>query len=202
MSDYGFKAPSNLGVPERTPVNNQVHRRWDTFAEEEAKLHMQGFTDADKPLNEFPQLTAQQLTTLPNDQYTALHATYLEWFRYTAEIFAKLKANILQLDNEMEDIELTIKRDMKGGRDKKPTADDLEIAVGTTPRYVELKQLKQRAEQAKILLETRVDYLERSLRVISRQVELRKIDAGQGMVNNGMPARGRGNFPTIRGPGQ
>lgn len=213
MTDEGLKLPSNLGAPERTPVNRKIHDRWTTFAEVEKELQEKGFTDAPRPVvleqgEGFPNLTTQQLTDTPNKEYTALHATYLEWFRYTAEEFARLRALMLQTKNEMEDIELETKRDLRAQPGKKSTTEEIDIAVGLHTRYRDLKVLLQRAEQAKLLLETKVDYLERSLRVISRQVELRKIDAGQGGVNDNMPGRGRvggwngqGSYPPIRTPG-
>jgi hypothetical protein len=205
MNDAGLKLPTNLGAPERTPVNKKIRERWDTFDEVEAELQAKGFTDCPRPNSEFPNLTPKELVETPNKEYTALHGTYLEWFRYTAEDFSRLRARILQVKNEMEDIELDIKRDMRSQPGtKKPTEEELNIAVGLHTRYRELKVLLQRADQAKMLLETKVDYLERSLRVISRQVELRKIDAGQGGVNDHMPGRGGhpyGKFPAVRGPG-
>lgn len=206
MTEVGLRLPPNLGAPERTPVNKNIHARWDTFEGVEAELRQKGFTDCPRPDTEFPNLTAKQLTETPNKEYTALHALYLEWFRYTAEEFAKLRALVLQVKNEMEDISLDLKHHMKNQPGKKPTEEEINIAIGIHNRYRELKQLQQRAEQAKLIMETKVDYLERSLRVISRQVELRKIDAGQGGVNDNMPGRGGrtpygGGFPSIRSPG-
>ena len=94
---------------------------------------------------------------------------------------------------------------MKNTPGKKPTDAEIDLAVEMHGRYRELAQLLQRGEQAKMIMDTKVDYLERSLRVISRQVELRKIDAGQGEVNHGMSNRGRapygGGFPPLRSPG-
>lgn len=218
MADDGLRLPANLGAPERTPVNNKIHARWDTYMEVEEGLagggvmlltHIPGgFTDSEKPAGGFPSLTPKQLTDTPNKDYTALHGEYLEWFRYTAETYAKIRAQVLQVKNEMEDIELDTKREMRNQPGKKPTEEEINIAVGLHSRYRSLKQLQQKAEQTKILLEVRVDYLERSLRVISRQVELRKIDANQGGVNSGMPMRngppmmgGQHGFQPIRSPG-
>lgn len=208
MTDVGLKLPTTLGAPERTPVNKKTHDRWNTFEGVDAELKGKGFTDCPRPDSEFPNLTSTQLTETPNKEYTALHALYLEWFRYSAEEFSRLRALMLQTKNEMEDIELETKRELRTQPGKKPSEEEINIAVGLHTRYRDLKQLLQRAEQAKLLLETKVDYLERSLRVISRQVELRKIDAGQGSVNDHMPGRGRepyngrgGGFAPIRGPG-
>lgn len=203
----GLTMPKNLGVPERTPVNRKIHARWDTFEEVDASLKAKGFADCHQPVTLFPNLTAEQLTQTPNREYTALHAVYLEWYRYTAEEFARLRALALQIKNEMDDIQYEIKKELRNRPGKRPSEDDIAVAIGTHGPYKELKQLQQRAEQAKELLGTKVDYLERSLRVISRQVELRKIDAGQGGVNDHMPSRGRGpygtgGFPPVRGPGE
>lgn len=202
MTDEGLKLPNTLGAPERTPVNKKTHDRWSTFDDVDAELQAKGFIDCPRPDNQLPNLTAKQLTETPNKEYTALHATYLEWFRYTAEDFSRLRALMLQTKNEMEDIELETKRELRTQPGKKPTEEEIDIAVGLHSRYRELKVLLQRAEQAKLMMDTKVDYLERSLRVISRQIELRKIDAGQGGVNDNMPGRGRAPFyPSIRTPG-
>lgn len=205
MTDAGLKLPNSLGAPERTPVNKRIHERWDTFSEVTLELQQRGFVDCPKPETEFPNLTAKQLTETPNKEYTALHANYLDWFRYIAEAFSNIRALHLQVKNEMEDISLDLRNQMRSRPGKKPTAEELDLAIGTHARYRELKQLAQRAEQGKMLLETRVDYLERSMRVISRQVELRKIDAGQEGVNNGMPSRNTrqyaAGYPAVRSPG-
>ena len=206
MTEAGLTLPTNLGAPERTPVNKKIHARWDTFDEVDSDLKMKGFTDCPRPPTPFPNLTRKQLTDTPNREYTELHGEYLEWFRYTAEEFSRIKALVLQTKNEMDDLALDLKREMKGVPGKKPTEEEISTSIGLHPRYRELRQLLQKAEQAKMLMDTKVDYLERSLRVISRQVELRKIDAGQGEVNHGMPSRGRGpfgagGFPSVRGPG-
>lgn len=211
MSDQGLTLPASLGAPERTPVNKKTHDRWSTYEEVDAELKAKGFNDCPRPDvldagNSFPNLTAVELTSTPNKEYTALHGRYLEWFRYTSEEFSKFRALMLQTRNEMEDIELETKRELRSQPGKKPTEEEISIAVGLHSRYRDLKVLLQRAEQAKLLLETKVDYLERSLRVISRQVELRKIDAGQGSVNDNMPGRGRlggfsgPTFPSVRTP--
>lgn len=214
MTDEGLKLPNTLGAPERTPVNKKIHDHWQTFNEVEQELKAKGFIDAPRPDileqgSSFPSLTTAQLTQTPNKEYTALHATYLEWFRYTAEEYARLRALLLETRNEMEDIELGLKRELRNQPGKKPSAEEIDIAVGLHGRYRDLKVLLQRAEQAKLLMETKVDYLERSLRVISRQVELRKIDAGQGGVQDNMPGRGGrtngwggpSSYPSVRTPG-
>lgn len=204
LNPHAVLAATRTSVPERTPSNKRIHATWDTFKEEQDLLIMKGFIDSTRPESEFPNLTGTQLTSTANKDYTALHAVYLEWFRYTSEEFTKLRALVLQNKNEMEDIALEIKRDMRAQPGKKTTEEEINIAIGLHTRYRDLKILQQRAEQAKMLLETKVEYLERSLRVISRQVELRKIDAGQGGVQDNMPGRGRsfsGNYPPVRGPG-
>lgn len=205
MAEVGLTLPKNLGAPERTPVNKKIHARWETFDEVDLELKTEGFTDADRPPTPMPNLTRNQLTDLPNKEYTELHGEYLEWFRYAAEKFTKIKALVLQVKNEMKDIASEIRSEMKNQPGKKPPDAEVDLAIEMHSRYRELAQLLQRSEQAKMVMDTKVDYLERSLRVISRQVELRKIDAGQGEVNHGLPNRGRApygsGFPAIRSPG-
>jgi hypothetical protein len=205
MTDIGLTLPNNLGAPERTPVNKKIHARWDTFEEVDLDLKSKGFIDATRPPTPLPNLTREQLTNLPNKEYTELHGEYLEWFRYTAEEFSRIRSLVLQVKNEMKDIASEIRSEMKNAPGKKPPDAEIDLAIEMHSRYRELAQLLQRGEQAKMIMETKVDYLERSLRVISRQVELRKIDAGQGEVQHGLPNRGRppygGNFPSVRGPG-
>jgi predicted nucleotidyltransferase len=206
MTDAGLTLPKTLGAPERTPVNKKIHARWETFQDVDLDLKTKGFTDADRPPTPMPNLTRKQLTDLPNKEYTELHGEYLEWFRYAAEEFTRIKALVLQVKNEMKDIASELRSEMKNQPGKKPTDADIDLAIEMHSRYRELAQLLQRGEQAKMIMETKVDYLERSLRVISRQVELRKIDAGQGEVQHGMPNRGRppyggGGYPPVRSPG-
>lgn len=191
----GLKLPINIGAPNRTPVNRQIHTHWDTMGDIEAQVAALGFTDVTKPsTGAFPNLVAEDLTTNDSKQYTDRYVEFLAWWRYASEQVATLKAGALQIENEMEDIELEVKKEMKGtpgtGRGGTHTKDDLELAVGTHARFRELKLLLQRATQAKMLMETRLEYLERSLRLISRQVEIRRLDIEQGKTEHNMPGRG------------
>ena len=63
------------------------------------------------------------------------------------------------------------------------------------PEYLEVTHELQKYQQAKIYFDARVESLERSLRVISRQVEIRKLDVEQQRTGAGMPGRGRFEVP-------
>ena len=204
MNDHegSLKLPNSLGAPiTRTPVTRQIHEKWDTYDEIDESLQGRGFEEGRRPGGEFPNLTSEDLTSIDSKQYTSRYVEFLSWWRYAGETLATIKAQMLQIENEMSEIETETKKDMRNlaeSKTKKPTADEVTTAVESQPRYKDLKLLKQRAEQSRLLMDTRLEYLERSLRLISRQVEIRRLDLEQGKVEHNMPMRGQSHLGGFR----
>ena len=75
-----------------------------------------------------------------------------------------------------------------GGKAAKMTGDQMKDEILLDPRYSYLNHRRQEMTQYKVMLAAYTDSIERGLKVISRQVEIRKIELEQNRVN--IPNRG------------
>ena len=73
----------------------------------------------------------------------------------------------------------------------KMTKEDREDMVSGDPDYHELRLMSQELEQTKIMLTSHEENIGRSLRVISRQVEIRKAEIEQSRMEGTLPGRGK-----------
>jgi hypothetical protein len=191
----GLRAPRVSGVGEKE--GQDIHNRWQTY--QEVKKYIEndlGFAPAAEPEFPCPQLTTDKLTTPDSKSYTETYAELLAWWQYASEKLAHVKAELLEVEDEMDDITvITRKRIRKEDKNKKKdqrlSLADISDTIESDIRFIELKQRKQTLAQFKEILGTRTVSIERSLKVISRQVEIRKLDFDQSQVASGMPGRGR-----------
>lgn len=188
----GLQVPPNIGVSES--AQREIHKTWDTIGDVEADLAMSGFMPMQTPEFECPQVTEAALTTENSQEYTQTYARQLAWFNYSSQVLARVTAHLLQYENEMDTIEARIHVDRraraKAAGEKPPSGDTLKQEVLMDPRHDELRRQAQVLKQKKIELQAFVDGIERGLKVISRQVEIRKMEIEQGRVN--IPGRGYG----------
>lgn len=192
-STGGLSLPANVGVGQAEQA--RTHHIWDTSAEVAEHLKAQGFFPMDAPQFELPTITEEVLTTADNNSYTTTYAQQLAWFNYASQTLARAKVEVLQTKNEMDMIESKMR---KGFKDQikskvieKMSEREIQDEINLDNRYAELKLYGQKMEQYKILVETFAEGIERGLKVISRQVEIRKMEVEQSRVN--IP--GRGNMP-------
>lgn len=189
----GLKLPRSTGVSEQT--KQEARSKWDTIGEVEDELASQGFTELDRPPFQIPSVTAEQLTTVINKDYTTLYAQHLRWVNYTSPILAKVKARLLGVRNEMTDIETYTRKELRRKNRELPKEErfnekDIDDEIWSDPRYNELKQIAQRLEQKKIELDSYLETMDNNMKVISRQVEIRKLEMEGDRRENGMPGRG------------
>lgn len=189
----GLKLPTNMGVGATT--ESQVHSMWNTLDEVEEQLAAEGFSRVGQPNFGCPQITEEALTTADNKSYTTTYAQQLAWFNYSSQTLARASAELLQVKNEMDVIDARMRKIFRermqtGGKDAKMSAKDIEGEILLDARYSYLMHRQQQLTQYKIELGTYAEGIERGLKVISRQVEIRKMEMEQTRVN--IPGRGFG----------
>lgn len=189
----GLALPSNLGIGEAESQN--VHQEWTSLDEQEQKLAAEGFSPMDTPTFMCPQITEDILTTADHKLYTTVYAQQLAWFNYASQNLSRAIAEILQVTNEMDVIEAKMRRGFRekmkiGGKEAKMTSEEMKDEILLNPRYTYLKLHHQQLSQYKIELSAYCEGIERGLKVISRQVEIRKMEMEQSRVN--IPNRGYG----------
>lgn len=191
----GLRLPSSLGVG--ASVQREVHEQWTTLPSIQEELGGHGFTPLPAPTFAYPgTVSPEQLTNQNNTLYSTLYAEHLAWYNYTAEIVALIRATLVELENEMDDIASRIRRDEREKnkrqtvRDNRLSGDDIRDLILQEPRYRSLLQDKQRYDQKKLLMEAKLDAMDRNLRVLSRQVEIRKTELERTQTGSNMPGRG------------
>lgn len=186
-----------LGIGEQEAQT--IQQTWNTaeFVEEH-DIENYGLRDYSQPKYVCPELTEEMLTTEDSRSYTEVYARLLGWFNYTSGLLAKTQARVMQYSNMQGILEAQTRkrqRELARATGTKITAEELNDLLLTNPEYQEITLQLQRYKQAKVYLDAKVDSLERSLRVISRQVEIKKLDFEQTRNASNMP--NRGEYPTV-----
>lgn len=190
-------APRNIGLGES--ANVELRRQWDTLTDVETELLREGFTPMAKPLCGMPTVTEEMLTTPNSQAYTQMYAEQYSWFSYSSYLLALVTASLLQVRNRLDYVESLQRRQLRDESKlskEKVNAADLDMLIKQHPEYKELKIEEQRFTQRKGMLSTYVESLESGMRIISRQVEIRKIDFEGTRNEANMPGR----RPAIRTP--
>jgi len=186
----GLSIPASLGM---SPGEEKAAtHRWSTLEHVVDSLNSWGFGDATQPSVECPAITPELLLTPDIQQHTVVFAGQLRWHNYAVTLDARIRGEMLQIKNEMEDIEAETRKRLRKenegrGRGEKLTELGINDEVQTTPRYRELKIRLQELQQMKYELDARITELEQNLKVVSRQIELRKEEAQSGDREQNMP---------------
>lgn len=171
----------------------QARNAWATMDRVKERLKKKGITLAENPPPfSMPEVTTTLVDT-DNHQYLKTNAQYLAWLNFVLPYLALARGVILEAQNEKTNIAALYRRSARAKStatgSKKPPEGELEDAITLDPRYVELTQIEQEMIQEKYLLEAKVEELERTLRVISRHLEAKKIDMEENKVGAGLPRR-------------
>lgn len=187
----GLVIPDLIGLTD-TELD-EIARQHDTFDEVETELTKWGFSPMEKPRYQCPELTPEVLATVNMTQYSSTYTQFNAWYGYAHNTLARLKAVRLGIEREMN----TIGRGMRMAMHKqkaagtKLTKEYLEDLVESNPRYSQLALEEQKLDQQVMLVESQVNSLERDLRLISRQVELLRMEHDNGRIDSNMNNRGR-----------
>lgn len=195
-----LRLPSNLGIGNEQ--KSAIALRWDTFTQVMEAVEKIGLHARTLPEYEIPEVDALVLTAPDSFQYTELHTKLLSWWQPMAEMTAQIKAGVLQMENMLEEVEAATRDALREESKQLPkqeryTAECLKDKVVLNPEVARVKRSLQVVQQRKLIFEARLEALERALKLVSRQIELRKLDFEGSRVNSNMPGRGR--YPTFGG---
>lgn len=174
---------------------------FDTMDEVEKQLAKWGFSlNTTPPPFPVPEVSATQLTTDFNKDYTTMYANQLAWLNYTSPLLAHVKATLIELEHALQDITVKMRKELRRKNQELDRTDrlsekDIEDVIWCDPSHKELIVEKQRFDQMRLRLQSHVDAMEQNMRVISRQVEIRKLEIDNRGIENRMPQRG-----TLRTP--
>lgn len=189
----GLQTPTSIGIS-MTELE-QILVKFDTQGSVEADLKTMGLTEPPKPLFELPEITPEMLSTTDDREYTTVYAQQLSWQNYVSPILAKVTSGLLQAENQMKLVGARIKKRLREQnklrtKEDKLKEDDIEVEVLNDPIYQEAMLEAQKLKQYKLSLETCHEIAGRNMRVISRQIEIRKLSVEEQQRENNLPFRG------------
>lgn len=188
----GLYIPPGVGPGEQEI--SSMSNEWDTYDMSEAYLIDKSIYEVDMPRHERPSITLEVLASPNSKSYTELYLKIEAWHNYVCNVMAEIKARMVGYENEQDDIALHIRNDFARAASsgtKKTSVATINDAIESNPRFRELKLEIQKWEQRKILLSARLNSLEHDLKLVSRQVEIRRQDIDAGRVGGNMPGRGK-----------
>lgn len=179
-STGGLIVPPGLGAA-RSALR-EIFARFATSDRVLDDLEKSGIKDPVKPQFDLPEVTVDALTTTNSRDYAELFAKQLAWFNYLTQTHALSKIMLLEAENILDLVENAIKDALLEEnklRDKaeKMSAGEIATKVKVHPDYVEALEKAQEVKQYKLRLDAHVDVADRNMKVISREVEMKKIEA-------------------------
>jgi hypothetical protein len=167
-TDFSLSFPPGYG--------KQLNEHWDTFDAVEADLAKLGIFPLEKPRSVIPDVTAELLTSHNNVQYAEAFARMRAWYDYILNVRARQKALEIQLENQMDilatDTKQAFLRHAEDHGMKKPSEEMIKHYVKAQPRYQELIREIQPIKQTLVILDGRLDGLDKGLKILSRNLEL------------------------------
>jgi hypothetical protein len=178
-------------------------QKWESVNDQaETELFHLGFAPVTRPDFTCPILDPKALTNADLHSYAEMHARFQRWHNYAEYTMARcqsmlvgIKRQISQLESQLKVYYASYKNPETG---KVYSLADRKDLVESNPRYVELLVDQTKFEQMKAQMEAQVNGLSKATGLISRHIELRKLDIEQDRVNNNMP--GRGMYPQSQYP--
>jgi hypothetical protein len=193
----GLSLPRIVGAGET--LVRKTKERWDTLDGVEEHLRELKVPDLREPTVEAPEVTAEHLLTPDTKEYTVMFANTRIWYGYATRLLARTHAALLEVGNQLANLEAALRkklRDQQKGAAKadKLSAAEIDDEVTTDPDWQELKLREQTLKQYKLELSAWYDDLDRQLKLVSRQVEVRREDFQGGRNEGNMPGREKGTF--------
>lgn len=171
MSGIGnITAPTGLGETQE----GQVHAMWETLDSVVTEAASRGFLPVERPVFAPPVLHPEWLDSMTPETYHLLTAQLSAWDSYAQYNSIVLECGIEECDNEMDQLERSIKKHIRGTVRPKPSEEAIKDEAKTNPRYLYLTQRKQQLSQMKKLIEPHLKRYGRDLRILSRALEIRR----------------------------
>lgn len=196
--------PDLPGVSISDQEEDEMRNRWNTIDEVRQALVAKGIVISDDPP---PFALPEVATTLVDEnsqEYLKTNAKYLAWLNYITPQISLNEGIILQVRNEKTNIEALYRDAARRADEGKPPTQRMskeEIWDNTLldTRYIELLQFEQELLQQKSLLEDKKEEISRVLRVISRHIEVKKLEADLNRTAANLPQRRPFNPPHTQG---
>lgn len=183
--------PTVVGLP--ATEEKEIHQVWSTHEKVFDELRALGITFPEAPKEPRITLTERALSTENNEEITLMTARANAWFGYLKSLYAQIRSQLLQRENEKEflisEVRSRVRKDIKNGTATKMSKEEIDDEVNLTPRLKELTLEIQEWSQKKMMVESIMDTEERNIRVLSRQVEVNRQELEAESIKNNINAR-------------
>lgn len=161
-------------------VEREVTDYWNTIDDVMIEVMKEGFKIMDMPAYGCPHLDPSILTNISPDKYAVITLQLESWQSYTESTMAAIRGGILECENEISDLEAAmrtgIRQEAKQTGEKKPAEDVIKDTVLCNPRRREVVHRHQMLKQKFELIESHYKKLGRELKILSRWIEMRKME--------------------------
>jgi hypothetical protein len=199
----GLILPRNIGVG-RSIVEN-TGKLWNTLPDVEEHLKELKVPDLTEPTVEPPNITAELLLTPNPKEYTVMFASARVWYGYATRLLARTNAALLEVTNQIANLEPELRKKLRDHnrlipKDQRMSVGELDDEVAVDKDLQGLKLTEQKLKQYKLELTAWHEDLDRQLKLVSRQVEIRREDNAGGRNEQNMPGRQNGSWSGMRTP--
>jgi hypothetical protein len=184
-----------LGIGELR--KEQVTKDWNTYDAITTELEQQGLGTIHIPTGDnatYPILTEEMLNTIDPKTYSSHFVKFSSWMTYLSEIRSHVDAQILQNENISDHISAENRRRLRDAnrlstKTDKLTVQEMDDAILLMPEKQEVIHKLQELIQRKLIVTAQLDAVDRSLRVLSRQIEVRRLDMEHVRIESNTPRR-------------
>jgi hypothetical protein len=197
----GLRLPGDIGIGQQDA--DYIAGERDTLPYVDARLRMSGMQISQEPNVAYLPITAEQLLVPDAKSYTVTHTAHVRWYNHIVRILADIRAELLQVENEMADISRTKRehfRNLESGKKKseRMTVQTMSDVIESDPAYHTLAIRQQELQQLELKANAWCKEVETNVKVISRQIETRRMESDAGNRSANMPGQSRGRWEDSR----
>lgn len=168
---------------------------WERIHDEATmELSHFGFGQLPQPAFTCPPLDPKALSNMDLVQYGETHMRYVAWLNYSENMLAYVKSMLLGSKRQMDELHTKLKVSFRQTKNPETgrvfSADDARALSEQNPRYLELLRETTKLESMKLIMDSHVESYNKICSVISRHIELRKMDLEKQGIGHNMPGRG------------
>jgi hypothetical protein len=158
----------------------RVTSKWRTYDNATAALdaHNAGKLITPPDAANGPPVLSEDMLQSSNMSIGTNMVRIMAWYQHLSEIKARLEAQLLEVDNTMRTLEALFRRDYKAMHPK-ATLTEIDDVIALEPTYMNFAVVKQNLKQQILLLSPKVDYFHNGYRILSRNIELIKMEREQ-----------------------
>lgn len=181
--------PGSLG----NKMVKTITQKWQTYEKSRVELEKHGFLGPTPPGGSAPHVDARLLENISSPNYLQTYSELTAWYGFGEAMKGEYEAEINECKTTLNvlgaEIKKTAKEDSAAHKGEKGwkalSSDDLKVLLLTNPEYQAVLLRCQEAEQKLLLLTSRMKGMFRTLALMSRNIEMKKMEAaaGQGVSN-------------------